>query len=208
MKRESLAFALSGMFFGLLVGWIIGAQQGERAPADPAATPAAAAAPAPTGPVRTVDPARAARLEQQAQAEPANAAVRVELGNLYFDAERFDQAIPWYEAAVKIAPNDVNASTDLAVAYHYVNQTDRALAQLEKSLAIDPRHVKTLFNQGIVRAFGKNDFAGAAESWQRVVELAPDSEEGRKAKQGLDGLQSAHQGAGGAAGEAAGPAQQ
>jgi tetratricopeptide (TPR) repeat protein len=134
--------------------------------------------------------------------------VRVELGNLYFDAERFDQAIPWYEAAVKIAPDDVNASTDLAVAYHYVNQADRALAQLEKSLAIDPRHVKTLFNQGIVRAFGKNDFAGAAQSWQRVVELAPDSEEGRKAKQGLDGLQSAHQGAGGATGEAAGPAKQ
>jgi hypothetical protein len=41
---------------------------------------------------------------------------------------------------------------------------DRALRQLERSLAIDPRNLKALFSQGIVRARGKQDLAGAAES--------------------------------------------
>ena len=39
--------------------------------------------------------------------DAANAAIRVDLGNLYFDAERFDMAISWYEAALKIDPKNV-----------------------------------------------------------------------------------------------------
>ena len=67
------------------------------------------------------------------------------------------QAVPWYEAALKLTPNDVDLSTDLGVCYYYTNQIDRAITQLNASLAINPTHVKTLFNLGIVRAFGKED---------------------------------------------------
>lgn len=194
MNRDALIFGISGTVFGVLVGWIIGTQQ--VTPAAPAPAVAQTAA-APASPQQNTPPpldaARAAELEKQASAEPTNVAVRTELGNLYFDAERLDQAIPWYEAANKLDPKNVSVSTDLAVAYYYTQQVDRALAQIDRSLAVDPRHLKTLLNQGIIRAFGKQDLAGAAESWQRVVAIAPDSEEGRRAKQGLDGLSSAHQ---------------
>ena len=78
----------------------------------------------------------------------------------------------------------MNASTDLGIAYYYMNQPDRALQQFDRSLAIDPRHTKTLLNVGIVRAFGKDDLQGAAEAWQRVVEYAPESPEGKRAQAG------------------------
>ena len=52
-----------------------------------------------------------------------------------------------------------------------MNQPDQALQQFDRSLAIDPRHTKTLLNVGIVRAFGKEDLEGAAQAWQRVVEI-------------------------------------
>jgi hypothetical protein len=42
---------------------------------------------------------------------------------------------------------------DLGVCYYYTNQPDKALVQFDKSLAIDPKHAKTLLNVGIVRAF-------------------------------------------------------
>lgn len=192
MKRDSLAFALSGMVFGLLVGWIIGSQQ-TREPVAPAQTavPAPQTAAAENTPL-PLDQARATALEQQAKAEPRNAAVRVDLGNVYFDAERFAEAAPWYEAALELEPSNVNAGTDLAVVYFYQGQMDRALAQLDRALAIDPRHPKALLNQGIIRAFGKQDLIGAEESWKKVVEIAPDSPEGQRAQQGLDGLRSAH----------------
>jgi tetratricopeptide (TPR) repeat protein len=198
MRKDSLAFALSGTVFGLLVGWMIGAQQ-VLEPAAPAPAMATQTAPA-EGTPPPLDQARATALEQQAKAEPRNAAVRVDLGNVYFDAERFTEAAPWYEAALEIDPKNVNAGTDLAVVYFYQGEMDRALAQLDRSLAVDPRHPKALLNQGIIRAFGKQDLAGAEESWRKVVEISPDSPEGQRARQGLDGLRAAH------AADAAGPA--
>ena len=85
-----------------------------------------------------------------------------------------------------------SVATDLGVAYYYTNQPDRALAQFDHSLKVDPKHIKTLLNVGIVRAFGKQDLPGAAKAWQQVVDLSPDSPEGQAARKGLDGIKSAH----------------
>jgi cytochrome c-type biogenesis protein CcmH/NrfG len=131
MNRDSLVFALSGIMFGLLVGWILGTQQAASTQAVTAAGTPAAQMPA-TPPPPPLDVQRAADLERQANAQPANATVRVDLGNLYFDAERYDLAISWYEAALKLDPKDVNASTDLGVSYYSANQIDRALARALK----------------------------------------------------------------------------
>lgn len=196
MKRDSLAFALSGIVFGLLVGWMIGTQQAPApvAPVAPVAQTAAAdAAPPP------LDQARATELEQRATADPSDAAVRIELANLYFDAERFAQAAPWYEAALAIDPGNAGASTDLGVVYFYQGEFDRALAMLDRALAIEPDHIKALLNQGIVRVRGKQDLVGAVEAWEKVVELAPDSEEARLARMGLEGIRSVQQPSQGAA---------
>ena len=186
MKRDAIAFALSGTLFGLLVGWIIGSQQGTAPPVPPS--------PATTSPSATseFDADRATALQRQADAEPASTDVRVQLAELYFDAERFDQAVPWYEAALKLDPKNADVSTNLALAYFATTQIDRALAQLDRSLAIDPKNVKALFSQGVVRARGKQDLAGAAQSWQRVVAVAPNSQEARRAQEGLDAIKAAH----------------
>lgn len=198
MSRESLFFAISGTFFGLLVGWIIGSQ---RPPAGPAPVPAAQAAaapaqPAPGQPPRALDEARVTQLSGKASAEPQNAAVRTELGNVYFDADRFEDAIRWYEEALRLNPNDPDVSTDLGIAFYYTNQADRALAQFAHSLSVNPAHTKTLLNQGIVLAFAKQDLDAAAKSWERVVQLAPESSEGQAARRALDGLRTAHPAAG------------
>ena len=73
--------------------------------------------------------------------------------------------------ALKINPSDPNVSTDLGVAFYYLNQADRAIKQFEHSLTLDAKHTKTLLNMGIVKAFGKQDLAGAAKAWQQVVAI-------------------------------------
>src|SRR5439155_25005276 len=117
--------------------------------------------------------------------------------NMYFDAEKYDDAITWYAAALKLKPNDVDVSTDLGVSYYYTNQPDRALAQFDTSLKLDPKHAKTLLNIGIVKAFGKQDLKGASDAWQEVIKVAPGSPEAQAAKRGLEGLTSAHPGVAG-----------
>lgn len=200
MRADAIVFGIAGALFGIIVGWVLGSQQaaGIARTTAPVAQSAPAqqqqSAPAPA----TIDPERVKALEGVAAQNPNDAQPRIQLGNMFFDAEQYAQSITWYEQALKINPADANVSTDLGVAYYYTNQPDRALAQFDQSLKTDPKHIKTLLNVGIVRAFGKQDFAGAGQAWQQVVDLAPNSPEGQAAKKGLEGIKSAHPEAGGA----------
>mgnify|MGYP000467283853 CR=1 FL=1 len=190
MRADAIVFGIAGSLFGLIIGWVLGTQNatGTARVAAPVAQSAPAAA-APAGPQPAVlDPAQVQALQAVAEKDPKNIESRVQLGNMFFDAEQYPQSIAWYEQAIALNPSDTNVSTDLGVAYYYTNQPDRALAQFDKSLANDPKHIKTLLNVGIVRAFGKNDLAGAAKAWEEVVAISPDSPEGQAAKKGLEGV--------------------
>lgn len=198
MKAESIVIGVAGTVFGLIVGWIIGTQQAPARPFAPGPAPAQAAAQAPMGAppasAPVLDEAQVTALRNIAEKDPANVQSRVQLGNMYFDAERYQDAIQWYEAALKLNPNDADVSTDLGVCFYYTNQADRAVRQMEESLRIDPKHLKTMLNLGIVKAFGKQDLTGAAAMWEEVIRLAPDSQEGQAAKRSLANLQAAHPG--------------
>jgi tetratricopeptide (TPR) repeat protein len=198
MKSESIVFAVAGMCFGVILGWVIASQQAPRdAAAQVPAASAGAEAPAERQPP-ALDEGRVQQLMAAVKTDPRNADAHAQLGNVYFDAERWDDAIQWYERSLAINPSDPNVSTDLGVSYYYTNRTDEALAQFERSLTIDPEHTKTLLNKGIVLAFGKQDLAAAAEEWKKVVTLAPDSPEGQAARRALEGVAaaSAQQGGG------------
>jgi hypothetical protein len=159
MRAESIVFGIAGSLFGLIIGWVLGSQQ----PAGPGrlAAPVAQSAPAQTQGSQAVplDAEQVKALESVAGQNPNDAQPRVQLGNLYFDAEQYNQAITWYEQALKLNPKDANVSTDLGVAYYYTNQPDRALSQFDASLRSigTPRPAE----RGHRRAFGKRA-AGAA----------------------------------------------
>jgi tetratricopeptide (TPR) repeat protein len=138
-----------------------------------------------------LDEARVQALRTIVDSDPNNAEAAVQLANTYFDAERYADAITWYERSLEIDPGNPDASTDLGVSYYYSGQTDRALEQFERSLTMDRTHTKTLLNQGIVLAFGKQDLDGAVAAWEQVVALAPESPEGQAARRALEGMTAA-----------------
>lgn len=198
MRTESIAFAVAGMCFGVILGWVLATQEANRPnefqpPQAPAAAPAATTqrqAPA-------LDAERVKTLQSAIAKNPRDAASYALLGNVYFDAEQFQNAIDAYQNSLKIDPDNPDVSTDLGVSYYYTNRADDALAQFEHSLKVSPNHTKTLLNKGIVLAFGKENLQAAANEWKRVVELAPDSAEGQAARRALEGVAAAaHQGQG------------
>jgi hypothetical protein len=232
MTRDSWILGLAGVAFGILIGWIIGSQsarssapaafvqqqtaggpqqgpqQGQQGQAGQSGQGNAGGAPSGVQAPPPLDEAQAKALSERAATRPKDAEVRAQLGNLYFDAERYGDAIKWYEASLALAPKNANVSTDLAVSYYYTNQLDRALKQFEASLAIDPRHTKTLLNLGMVKAFGRQDLLGAAQAWKQVLDIAPpDSPEARAARQALESLRAAHPDPSGGDGKAGQPAQ-
>lgn len=189
MKAESIVFAVAGMCFGVILGWVLGSQQaGGRVSAVAPEAQQGSAPPAGGAQPAVLDEARVQGLLTILESDPRNAGALVQLGNTYFDAQRYPDAIKYYEQALAIDPANVDASTDLGVSYYYSNRPDDALKQFEVSLKRDARHTKTLLNKGIVLAFGKQDLDGASAVWSQVVDIAPGTPEAEAAKRGLDGI--------------------
>ena len=59
----------------------------------------------------TLDTAQVKRLENAVKANPADTTSMIDLGNLYFDADLYEQAIPWYAKALEILPNSTVSFT-------------------------------------------------------------------------------------------------
>ena len=195
-RTEPLPLAVSLVLAVGLMGWIVWSQRPEPPPAAAARTapapPPEEARPDPDVPEPLpIDADRAAALRTAADEAPDDVQSRVDLGNLYHEARRFEDAAPWFEAALALSPDLVEVSTDLGVAYYYLGSVDRALAQLERSLEIDPAHAGTLLNIGIVRYFGRGDLAGAIEVWEELQRLAPDTLEAFAAADALERLRAA-----------------
>ena len=190
MKSESIVFAVAGMCFGVILGWVMAVQSNSQPTAK---TEPVVGSPGAGNNQQTpvLDEARVQALTTILKHDPQNSNAAVQLANTYFDAGQYDDAISWYSHALSVDPKDVNASTDLGQSYYYVGQIDRALRQFDASLKIDPRHAKTLLNQGFVLAFGKQDLTAAVAAWKKAVELAPDSPEGAAARRALEGVSSA-----------------
>jgi cytochrome c-type biogenesis protein CcmH/NrfG len=53
---------------------------------------------------------------------------------------------------------------------------------------IDPTHPQTLFNLGIVKRDGKQDYAGAVQAWEKLLASNPSYAERDNVKQMLDQL--------------------
>ena len=193
MKADGIAFGIAGILFGLIAGWIIGSQY-ESARRQPLSAPQAAS-PAPAAAQQApppLDEAKVTAFRSAAEKDPRSAAPRAQLGDLYFNAERFDDSIKWYEQALALTPDDVRISSQLAMAFYYTNQTDRALQQLERSVKMNPKHAEAWLNLGFVRAFGKQDLTGAEQAWQQAMKIAPDGPEGQAARRAIESLKSAH----------------
>jgi tetratricopeptide (TPR) repeat protein len=197
MKSESIVLAVAGMCFGVIVGWLLATVDAER---NAARIQTAQQAPPPTqaGNERqppTLDQARVQALTTILESDPKNAGAAVQLGTTYFEAQQFDQAIQWYEEALRLEPDNLDAIAQLGMTYFVTRGPDPALEQFERSLKLDPNHPGTLLNKGIVLWRGKNDLKGAGETWERLVKTAPGSPEAQIAQQGLQAMGAGHEGA-------------
>jgi len=117
---------------------------------------------------------QAAPLMAQLKADPNNADLLYKIGNLYYDAQQYPEAIQYYEQSLKINPKGTDVRTDLGTAYHLVGKPDQAIQEYDEVLKIDGKHANALFNEGMVKWQDKMDMNGAIVAWKRLLETNPD----------------------------------
>ena len=114
---------------------------------------------------------------------PKDADTLARLGNLYYDSQLYAKAIEYYGQALRITPSDSNIRTDMGTAMFYMGDSDKALAEFEKSLSYRPNHPNTLFNMGIVKWQGRKDVKGAIAAWEQLLKTNPGYPERQKVEE-------------------------
>jgi tetratricopeptide (TPR) repeat protein len=153
---------------GGMAGYVISVQGGQPRSSSVAPTTATSGSGTPI-----VDESELRAYRDILARDPKNATAAVKAGNLLYDAQRYVEAIGFYQQAFALTPGDINLSTDLGTALWYVGRSDDALAQYEKSLALNATHAQTLFNVGIVRSDGTHDYRGAIAAWETLLRTNP-----------------------------------
>ena len=137
-------------------------------------------APIPSAPVQMGTPApapagsdRIAALERQTQAEPGNVKAWTELGNAYFDSNQYEKSISAYRKSLELDPSNPNVWTDMGVMYRRAGKPEEAIKAFDQAIAADPQHEVSRMNKGIVMLHDLNDFNGAIQAWEGLLEVNP-----------------------------------
>ena len=181
MKKESILFLAVALVVGILVGVIVGNKSSGPAQSTPAANVS------PTAPPVNFDQ-NIKMLNEVLVREPQNRNAWVQLGNAYFDTNRFLESIEAYEKALELDPNDPNVLTDQGVMFRRLGWFDKALDNFNKAATISPTHSQSIYNAYIVYRQDLNDFEGAKRTATRFLELQPNSQASAQLRADLEFL--------------------
>jgi cytochrome c-type biogenesis protein CcmH len=129
------------------------------------------------------------RLAERLQQEPDNLEGWVMLGRSYFILKRYSEAAQAYANVMALAEEetpDLLADYAEALALAHGNTMAGAPAKLlERALAIDPEHPKSLWYGGLA-AYEVKDYPLAVERWEKLMaQLPADSDNARQLQQYL-----------------------
>ena len=205
MNRNIMLALAGGFAAGMLAGYFFFGGDSHQATAPVVAAPTAPIMPAPslgggmpgaapgampsgpTLPSAEVQ-ARIARIQAAVMADPKNHDAWVALGNEFFDTHQHQQAVDAYAKALALKPDEADVLTDQGVMYRDLGQFDKALANFQRANKVQPAHLPSLINIGIVYANDLQKPADAAKAWNKVIATAPASKEAAQARQLLSQL--------------------
>ena len=141
------------------------------------------------------------RLKKKLEQNPNDGVGWALLARSYVEIGRHADAVPMYEKAMKLIPDDPQLLVDYADALGVLG--GRKLAGkpellIRKALKIDPNHVKALMLAGTV-AFDRKEFGQAAQYWERASANLPTDVETEVRQELLSGIAEAKGLAGGKA---------
>lgn len=201
LLRNQISFAVAGLLFGGLVGFIIafelfsgrmavpgrtgpgappaaaqpmgaGTGQGRQGQAGQAQGPAGEAAGAPSMDSMEQVTRELEALRRMLQEDPRNLAALRRMAGLYMDAAMYDRAMEFLRQAVDIDPADVHTLTDLGTCLYMVGRPDEALAHFKDAIGRDPSHPKPWYSMGLAYVEA-GDYQKGEEAFAEALRLSP-----------------------------------
>jgi cytochrome c-type biogenesis protein CcmH len=128
------------------------------------------------------------KLADRLKASPDDPTGWAMLGRSYAVLGRHADALPAFKQALALKPDDPNLLTDYADALAVVNGRNlegEPSKLIARALELDPNNLKALSLAGTA-AYLRKDFAGALRHWDKLAQVAPDSDFVRQIQRGID----------------------
>ncbi len=116
-----------------------------------------------------------AHLEQEVTGNPDRFQAWTQLANLYFDTGQYDKAVKAYEKSLELHSGTANIWTDLGIMYRRTHQPQKAIEAFDKAITMDPSHIYSRMNKGIVLLYDLNDYNSAIQVWENLLKINPDA---------------------------------
>ena len=194
MNRENILFAIIGLLLGFIVGFIFASSMSQKA----AQTQTASASQnmpsdhPPVGAAQSgMDPAAmreqvTAHIEK-ARAEPKNFDAQIKAAELYYQIQRYDQAIEYLLKANTLKPTDFDTVAGLGVVNSQAGHFDQAEKWFRAALKMKPDDERVL--TGLADAtLQKGDAKAAQDAIAQLEKAYPSNEELPSLKEKLAGL--------------------
>jgi len=173
VKKEYAFLSIAIAFVaGIVVGVMAAVYYEDKAPLIPPAVKQPTSSSAPAAPPADVQK-QIDTLQSILKDDPKNLNALIQMGNLYFDAEQFNQAIETYSKVLQIEPKNADVRTDLGIMYRKKGDYDRAIAEFKRAAEMAPKHVNSRYNLGIVLLHDKGDIKGAIKAWEDFLRVEP-----------------------------------
>jgi tetratricopeptide (TPR) repeat protein len=181
MSRENILFAIIGLLLGFIVGFMFASSMSQKAAMQPAA---AGALPADHPPVSGQNNAQnpqamfaqvQAALEK-ARSEPQNFDAQVQAADLYYQIQRFDQAIEYLLKANQLKPTDYRTVVLLGMVNLDAEHYDQAEKWYRAAMKMKSDDVMVLSGLAAT-TLGKGDAKAAADAIAHLEKVDPNSED-------------------------------
>ncbi|MEW9052373.1 MAG: tetratricopeptide repeat protein [Neobacillus sp.] len=98
------------------------------------------------------------------------------LGLVFLDEERYNEALTSFGKTVKIAPKDFKGHVQLGITYRQMEMYDEAMKSLEEANKLNPANSDIIYQIGMV-AEAKKDYQTAVDIYKEALQYDPLFEE-------------------------------
>lgn len=128
-----------------------------------------------------------AELKAEVEKNPDDTLALKKYADFLSAAHNMNDAITYYEKILKVNPKRSDVRFALAVIYYHKQDYSKCEDENKQVLSFDPNNQMALYNLGAVAAT-RGEVNKAKEFWNKVIEINPENETGKLAKESLSKL--------------------
>jgi cytochrome c-type biogenesis protein CcmH/NrfG len=127
-------------------------------------------------------------LKETVRENPKDLAPWVKLGNIYFQHNRYREAIEAYGQSLSIKPDDPDIRTNLGLMLRGLGDDDGAIEEFKKAAQYDPKHITSRYYLGLILLQKKGETQETIKAWEDYLKVEPKGERANQVRSEIERL--------------------